>query len=178
MVAQLSTKEQLRSSQCRAMLDFLLVKGGGVAVLMVAILYFAWLISWGGTFATTCPMGDYKSLRAAMVMSSAFYIGTLTVLPRLRLNFTGMILSLPLAMLMSWQAIWAVKLFLVLSVDGRSACSLMFGGDYGLARGGWFDLILPPYYFLVSLGALAALAASHWRHLRARKAPTKANVFD
>lgn len=149
-----------------------------MAVLMVASLYFAWLVSWGGTFATTCPMGDYKSLKAAMMMSSILYLGPLTVLPRLRLNFIGVILASPLAMLVTWQAIWAVKLFLVLSVSGRSACSLMFGGDYGPADGGWFDLILPPYYFLVSAGSLAALAVSHWRHLHARKAPTKANVFD
>src|SRR3546814_9363086 len=100
---------------------------------MFAILYFAWLVSWGGTFATTCPMGDCKSLKAAMMMSSIFYHGTLTVLPRLRLNVIGVILALPLAMLMTWQAIWAVKLFLILSVNGRSACSLMFGGDYGPA---------------------------------------------
>jgi len=149
-----------------------------VAIVMVVVLYFAWLVSWGGTFATTCAMGDYKSLKAAMIMSSVFYLGTLAALPRLRLSFIGVLLALPLAFLMLWQAIWGVKLFLVLNVEGRSACSLMFGGDYGPAHGGWFDLTLPPYYILVSLCSLAGLGVSHWRYRRSLKPRPSLGAFD
>src|SRR3546814_9098418 len=42
----------------------------------------------------------------------------------------------------------------------------MSGGDHGTADGTWFESSLAPYYIIVSLGSLAALAASHWRYRR------------
>ncbi len=149
-----------------------------MAIMLVVVLYFAWLITWSGTFATTCAMGDAESLSGAMIASSVFYLGSIFALPLLRLNVAGVFLSLPLVPLMTWQAIWGVKLFFVVNISGRSACDLMFGEGYGPSGGGWHELACAPYYVLVSLSAILALAASHWRYRQNRKPRVPLDAFD
>src|SRR3546814_10102413 len=91
-----------------------------MAIVLVAILYFAWLITWSGTFATTCAMGDAESLAGAMIASFVFYVGATATLPRLRLSLAGLFMSLPLVPLMIWQAMWGTKLFFVRSEEQTS----------------------------------------------------------
>lgn len=149
-----------------------------MAIVLVAVLYFAWLITWSGTFATTCAMGDAESLVGAVIASSVFYLGAISALPLLRLNVAGMFLSLPLVPLMTWQAIWGAKLFFVVNISGRSACNLMFGEGYGPSDGGWHELTCAPYYILVSLGSLAALAVSHRRYRQGQNPQPPLGAFD
>src|SRR3546814_16529188 len=128
-----------------------------MAITMVGVLYFAWFLTWTGTFANSCTMGDYESLPGAMVLSFGFYVFTIAALPRLRLGIVGVILALPLVPLMIWQAVWGVKLFLVVYVAGRNACGLMFGGDYGEADGTWFEASLVAYYIILRLWLIGSV---------------------
>ncbi|MEQ9606206.1 MAG: hypothetical protein RLN99_00910, partial [Kiloniellaceae bacterium] len=87
-----------------------------------------------------------------------------------------MVIALPLVALMLWQAIWGIRLFLVVNVAGRNACYLLVGLDYGAASG--IEGIFAPYYILVSVGSLAAIAAAHWRHRRARRSMLPIDVVE
>ena len=75
----------------------------------VTILYFAWVVSWGGTFMTTCTMGDSKSLGGALILSPIFYLCAFFILAILRAGVRTLLFSLPLMALMIWQAAWAVR---------------------------------------------------------------------
>lgn len=143
---------------------------GGMAVFLTMFLYVAWFVTWGGTFMTTCTMGDAKSLGGAMIYSILIYLAPIITLPKHGLSTLGLVLTTPLVLLLSHQAIWAVELFVVVSVDGRSACNLMMGDDYGVARGGWVEQSYAFYYFAVSVASLWAIASSH-RRFRQNKSP-------
>ena len=130
----------------------------------VTILYIAWAVSWWGTFATTCTMGDAKSLAGGMIFSSLFYLCAFFLLTILRLGVGALLFSLPLVALMAWQATWGARLFLVTNIRGLSPCNLMMGEYFGVATGGLFELLYAPYYFLVSIGPLGFIGYAHWRH--------------
>lgn len=104
-----------------------------MAIAAVPTLYFAWLLSWFGTFATTCTGSDPKSLTTGMVLSSLPYLAALLLLCFDRLSGIGLILAIPLFPLMVWQAIWGARLFFVHNISGGSACTLIDGTDMGLA---------------------------------------------
>ena len=149
----------------------------GVAAVMaiVPILYLAWSLSWFGTFATTCTGGDPKSLGTGMILSVLFYAAGIFCLHRSDLGTLGLVVALPLVLLLMRQAAWAAELFVVVNIDGRSACNLMMEEEFGEARGGLVENLYAPYYFLASLGSLAALFLSHRRYRQSHKPrrPTK-----
>lgn len=145
--------------------------GEGIAavIAVVPILYLAWLLSWFGTFATTCTGSDPKSLGTGMILSVLFYAAGIFCLHRSDLGTLGLVVALPLVLLLIQQTIWAAELFIVVNVDGRSACNLMMGEEFGEARGGAAEYVYAPYYFLASLGSLAALFLSHRRYRQSHK---------
>ena len=140
---------------------------GVAAVLAVMpILYIAWLLSWFGTFATTCAGGVPDSLGSGMVLSALFYGAGMFCLHRSDLGVAGLLLALPLSFLLLWQAVWAADLLIEANLFGRSACTLMMGEDFGEAKSEWSERIYSLYYFMVSVGSLWALAYSHWQFRR------------
>lgn len=144
----------------------------------VTILYFAWAVSWLGTFATTCTMGDAKSLGGALVLSPWFYLCSFYGLSMLRAGVGTLLFSLPLMALMVWQAAWAARLFFVTNIHGLSPCNLMKGEFFGAAHGGFIELLYAPYYFLVSISSLGFIAYSHWRYRQEMRAQTRLSNFD
>lgn len=143
----------------------------GVAALVAAVplLYVAWYLSWYGTFATTCTGSDPKSLGAGMFLSLLPFAAALFTLHLSNLNVVGLVLSLPVAFLFARQALWSAELFWVVNIEGRSACSLMMGEDFGAATGGWLEQIYALYYFGLSAFSLIALCWSHRRYWRERE---------
>ena len=138
---------------------------GVAAVLAIApMLYLAWLLSWLGTFATTCTGGDPKSLGAGMILSVLFYAAGIFCLQRSSLGVGGLLLALPLCLLLLRQGAWAVELFVDVNIDGHSACNLIMGEGFGEARGGWLEQTYSIYYFGISIISLWAIGYSHWRY--------------
>lgn len=76
---------------------------------------------------------------------------------------------MPLVPLMLWQAAWGFELFVLLNINGRNACNLMMGEEFGEADSDWFELLYAPYYISMSLASVFAIACSHWRYRRTRK---------
>lgn len=149
-----------------------------MASVAVTILYLAWAVSWGGTFMTTCTMGDAKSLGGALVLSPIFYLCSFFGLCILRAGIGTLLFSLPLMALMVWQAVWAVRLFFVTNIHGLSPCNLMKGEYFGTANGGFIEWLYAPYYFLVSMGSLGFIAFAHWRHRLEMKTQTQLSNSD
>ena len=143
-----------------------------MAAVGVSFLYLAWFLSWFGTFATTCTGSDPKSLASGLILSLSPYMVSIAGLRIGRLNAIGLALSLPLAILLARQALWAAQLFAVVNVAGRSACSHMFDEDFGPVQGGWLEYIYAPYYFSISMLSLYAIAYSYWRYRQDRKPVT------
>jgi len=135
-----------------------------LAMLLMTFLYVACFITWTGTFMGSCTMADAKSLGGAMIYSCLYYLGAILTLPRCPLGRVGTIMSLPLCLALIWQTVWGAKLYVVVNVDGLSACNLMMGEGYGEARGGWLELLYAPYYLLASVGSLGATLLSHRRY--------------
>lgn len=133
----------------------------GIAVLF---LYFAWFTTWTGTFATTCTMSDAESLTGAVVFSSIPYLAAFLLLGFNRLGSFGLVFAIPLFPMMVWQAFWAGQLLAVTNIHGLSACNLIKGDNYGAAMGGWPEQVYGPYYMIVSVSSVVALAYSYWRH--------------
>ena len=144
----------------------------------VTILYLAWAVSWGGTFMTTCTMGDSKSLGGALILSPIFYLCAFFILAIMRAGVGTLLFSLPLMALLLWQAAWAVRLFIVTNIHGLSPCNLMMGEHFGTAHGGFIELVYAPYYFLVSIGSLGFIAYSHRRYRRQLRSPVELGAFD
>jgi hypothetical protein len=140
-----------------------------MAVVLVILLYAAWFITWGGTVMASCTMADAKSLGGAMIYSCLFYLGAILSLPAHPLGRVGTIASLPLCLALIWQTAWGATLFVVVNVNGLSACNLMIGEGYGEARGGWLEYVYAPYYLVVSVGSLAAILLSYRRQSRIRR---------
>ena len=139
------------------------------ALVAVPVLYFAWYLTWLGTFATTCPMGDPDSLEAGIILSFLPYLVAMISLWFGRLPIVGLIASLPLFPLALWQVDWSFRLFLVLNVNGRNACNLIMGEEFGDANGWLFEHLYAPYYLLAGLGTVGAVMYSHWRHRQLSK---------
>ena len=135
-----------------------------MAALALPVLYLAWSYTWVGTYATTCTMGEARSLGGALVSSWVFYLGSFLLLRFNSLGLAGLALSLPLVPLMVWQAGWGARLIAITNINGLSACNLIKGDDYGGAMGGWLEQLYGPYYVLVSVVSIAAIAYSHWRY--------------
>ncbi len=114
----------------------------------------------------SCTMGDAKSLGGAMILSFLIFLAPITTLPKHGLSMFGLLLAVPLIFLLLRQGVWAVELFVVVSIEGRSACSLMMGDDYGVAKGGWLEHSYAFYYFITSVASLWAIASSHRRYRR------------
>ncbi|WP_420348621.1 hypothetical protein [Pelagibius sp.] len=140
-----------------------------MAAVGIAFLYLAWFLSWFGTFATTCTGSDPKSLAGGLVLSVGPYLVSFACLRFARINPLGLIVALPLMLLLVRQAYWGAQLFIVVTVNGRSACSHMFGEEFGPSQGGWLEQVYAPYYLFVSLGAIAALGYAHWCHWQERQ---------
>lgn len=149
-----------------------------MAAIAVPVLYLAWLLSWYGTFATTCTGSDPKSLAAGMILSALPYLAGMLLLGLFRLEFAGLILSIPLFPLLSWQAIWGARLFIIHNIDGRSACTLIVGMDMGTARGGELEHFYALYYFFVSVLSMILIVYSYRRSRRRRAKSVKLEVFD
>ena len=143
------------------------------AIVAVPILYLAWTYTWVGTYATTCTMGDAKSLVGALVSSWMFHLASFLLLRFNNLGLVGLALSLPLVPLMVRQADWGLRLFVITNINNQSACSLIKGEDYGEAMGGWFEQLFGPYYLLVSVASLIAIAYAHWRYWQERRQADK-----
>jgi hypothetical protein len=152
-------------------------EGIAAVLAIVPMLYLAWCLSWFGTFATTCTGSDPKSLGTGMILSVVFYAAGIFCLHRSDLGTVGLALALPLVLLLLRQATWAAELFVVVHINGRSACSLMMGDDYGETDGGW-EYVYPFYYFIASAWSVAATVLSHWRHRRSRKPTLPLDAFD
>lgn len=135
----------------------------------ICFLHLAWFLSWFGTFATTCTGSDPKSLAAGTILSLGPYLVSVASLHFGRLNFVGLVLSLPIVLLLARQAFWGAQLFVVVNVNGRSACSHMFWEEFGPSRGGWFEQIYGPYYFLIGVASIIAVVYSAWRYEEAQK---------
>lgn len=144
-----------------------------MAIFAVPILYIAWFLTWGGTFMTTCTMGDPKSLAGAILYSCVPYAAAFSFLISQHLRLSGLVLSLPLVPLMLWQAVWGAELFILFNIGGQNACNLITGEEFGAAEGDWFELLYAPYYFLTSVSSIAGLAYSHWRHRQGLKRRTE-----
>ena len=138
------------------------------ALAIVPFLYMAWFLTWFGTFAGTCTGSDPKSLSAGVAYSVLFYAAGIFCLQRSDLGAAGAVFALPLVVLLLNQAAWGAKLFMVVYVEGRSACSLMTGEEFGESDGG-VEYLHPLYYLAVSAGSVAAIVRSHWRYRRSRK---------
>ena len=138
----------------------------GIAALLAAVpfLYIGWYLSWYGTFATTCTGSDPKSLGAGMFLSLLPYAVAILALHLSNLSRAGMLFSIPLVLLFAKQALWGVELFIVVNVDGRSACNLMMEEDFGEASGGLLEQVYSIYYFGGSMLCLWAIGCSHWRY--------------
>lgn len=149
-----------------------------MAAVAVLILYLAWLLSWSGTFATTCTGSDPKSLAGGMILSALPYLVCMLLLWLCRLERAGLILSIPLFPLMSWQAIWGARLFVIHNIDGRSACTLIDGMDMGIARGGAWEQFYAPYYFFVSVLSMILIVYSYKRVRRSGAKSVKLDIFD
>jgi hypothetical protein len=147
-------------------------------VAVFPVLYIAWFLSWFGTVAPTCTSASTDSLRAGLMFSAPFFAVGIFCLHRYKVGHVGLILALPLGYLLAQQALWAVELFDLVNMDGRSACTLMKGYDYGEVHDGWVERSYAPYYFITSVGSLAATATSYWRYLRTLPAVTIAETFD
>ncbi|MGF1629623.1 MAG: hypothetical protein ACFCUT_09145 [Kiloniellaceae bacterium] len=135
-----------------------------MTIFSVMLLHVAWFITWGGSVMASCTMADAKSLGGAMIYSCLFYLGPILSLPSHPLGKAGLIASLPLCLALIWQTAWGMKLFVIVNVDGLSACNLMMGEGYGEARGGWIEALYAPYYTLVSVSSLVAILLSYRRH--------------
>lgn len=149
-----------------------------VPLAVFPVLYIAWFLSWFGTAAPTCTSASTDSLRAGLLFSAPFFAAGIFYLHRYRLGHVGLILALPLGYLLAQQALWAVELFQLVNMNGRSACTLMKGYDYGEAQDGWVERSYAPYYFITSVGCLAAATASYWRYLRTPPVATIPEIFD
>ena len=145
------------------------LEDGSLAAWVIPVLYLAWALSWGGTFMTTCTMGDPKSLAGALMFSCIPYAAAIAVLLARQLGPIGLTIALPLVPLMLWQAAWGFELFVLLNINGRNACNLMMGEEFGEADSDWFELLYAPYYVSMSLASVIAIAYSHWRYQRTRK---------
>jgi hypothetical protein len=132
---------------------------------VVPLLYVGWLLTWFGTFAGTCTGGDPKSLGAGMIYSLVFYAGGILCLHRSNLGTEGALCAFPLVVLLLWQAVWSLELFIVVFIVGHSACSFMTGNHFGEAKGGW-EYAYVCYYVLVSFASLMAIGQSHCRYRR------------
>jgi len=150
-------------------------EGVAAALAIMPFLYIAWFFTWFGTFAGTCTGSDPKSLSAGVVYSVLFYAAGIFCLRRSDLGILGLIIALPLLILLIEQAFWAVELFGTVNINGRSACTLMMGEDFGEARGGWLEQIAALYYFGVSILSLWAIGLSHYRYRRSDRARAQNN---
>lgn len=153
-------------------------EGVAAALAIVPFLYMAWFFTWFGTFAGTCTGSDPKSLVAGMLYSVLFYAVGIFCLHRSDLGTAGVVLALPLLVLLLRQAAWAAELFVVVNIEGRSACSLMMGEEFGEARGGGLEYVSASYYFLVSMGSLGAILLSHWRHRKSQRPKQLGDAID
>lgn len=147
-------------------------------VAIFPILYLAWFLSWFGTVATTCTGASTGSVSFGLMISTPFFGAGILCLCRYNLGTVGLLLALPLACLLAHQAVWAVELFSIVNVNGRSACTLITGDDFGEAHDGWVERSYAPYYFALNVGSLLATAASYWRHLRRSRTATIPEIFD
>ncbi len=142
-------------------------EGVAAALAVMPMLYLAWFLSWFGTFATTCTGSDPKTLGTGMILSVVFYAAGIFCLHRSDLGTVGFVIALPLVLLLLRQAAWAAELFVVVHINGRSACSLMMNEEFGETHGGW-EYVYPIYYFIASAWSVAATVLSHRRHRRCR----------
>lgn len=134
------------------------------AIVAVPTLYLAWYFMWLGTFATTCTMGDPKSLTSALVFSFLPYLIGTTFLYLGALHPAALLVAVPLVLLMVWQALWGAQLTVVVDIGGRSACTLMMREEFGTAKGGWLEFLYGPYYILTAVGSTGALLRAYLRY--------------
>ncbi|NIA72521.1 hypothetical protein HBA54_28430 [Pelagibius litoralis] len=142
------------------------------------LLYFAWLVSWHQVYIDHCPMGDAQPLKLAIFLSVVPYVVGFTLLSSLRLRIPALVLSLPLIPMMVWQGIWGLRLFVIVNVEGLSACTLTVGAPFGSASDDWLEQVAGSYYFLVSVGSILGLAHAYRRFRREVSGSGQLEVFD
>lgn len=129
----------------------------------VVLLYVAVPISLLGTLSQHCPMGDAQALKVHALLSVPFYLGALPLLMGARIKAVVMPWLPAIIILLAWQALWGVRLFITTNVGGASPCTLIEGEDYGSASGWWLEQSIAPYYMLVSISALGLIVAAACR---------------
>ena len=148
----------------------------GVAVALH--FYFACAVSWHQVYIDHCPMGDAQPLKVAILVSVVPYLAGLMLLSSVRMRRLGLCLCVPLVPIMAWQAVWGLRLFVIVNVEGLSARTLTTGEPFGAASDGWLEQISGSYYTLVSLGSILGIAHAYRRHRREGSLPLRLEIFD
>lgn len=142
------------------------------------LLYFAWMLSWHQVYVGHCPMGDAQPLEIAILLSAVPYIVGFMLLGSLRMKTAGLILSLPLVPMMAWQGIWGMRLFIVVNIEGLSACTLTVGAPFGPASADWLEQGAGLYYIFVSTVSILGLGYAYRRRWRDANRRRQLEAFD
>lgn len=129
----------------------------------VVLLYVAVPISLLGTLSQLCPMGDAQVLKVHALLSVPFYLAALSLLVGARIDAVVMPWLPLIVILLAWQCLWGVRLFIMTNIGGASPCTLIAGEDYGGASRWWLEQSIAPYYILVSASALGLIVAAALR---------------
>ena len=135
-------------------------------VLSIFLLYLGFVLSWIGTFATTCTQNDTDSLLTGMILSAPFYLAGTLILLFQRLGKAEAWMAAPLLAVLLWQAVWGARLVWLVFVADLATCNLITGEYFGHVTSPVRERVYGAYYLAASLIPIAAIVTSHWRYRR------------
>ena len=128
------------------------------------MLYLAFVLTWAGTFITTCTQNDTDSLGSGMILSAPFYVSATLILFFQRLTKLEFLFTFPLLACLLWQAVWSVRLVWMVFFADLATCNLITGWYFGQVTNPVRERVFATYYLAVSILPIAAILYSHMRH--------------